>query len=102
MLLGMIMEASAIVITTVPIFVPLCVALGIDLIHFGVIIAVLMAIGTVTPPVGTVMFITCKITGMSVERYSKNMIPWICIMLSVVMLLIVFPQLITYIPGLLK
>jgi tripartite ATP-independent transporter DctM subunit len=99
--LGMIMEASAIVITTVPIFVPLCTALGIDLVYFGVLIAILMAIGTVTPPVGTVMFITCKITGMGVERYTRNMIPWICAMLAVVLLLVIFPQLVTFVPNLL-
>lgn len=98
--MGMIMEASAIVITTVPIIIPLLNALGIDLIYFGVILAIVMSIGTITPPVGTVMFIICKITGLTIEKYTKIIFPWFLVLISVVLLLIFIPQLILFIPSL--
>jgi tripartite ATP-independent transporter DctM subunit len=100
--LGMIMEAAAIVITTVPIIVPVLNALGINLVFFGVIISILMSIGTITPPVGTVMFILCKITGLSIESYTKSIIPWFLVLTGIVILLIFIPQLILFIPDLVK
>jgi len=96
--LGMIMETSAIVITTVPIFVPVLRGMGIDLVYFGVILAVLMSIGTITPPVGTVLFIISKITKISIERLTVVMLPWYGVLLIVVVLIIVFPQIILFIP----
>lgn len=98
--MGMIMEATAIVITTVPIIVPVLNALGIDLVFFGVILAILMSIGTITPPVGTVMFVICKITGLTIERYTKIIIPWFLVEIGVVILLIFIPQLVLFIPSL--
>ncbi len=97
--LGCIMSGSAIVITTVPIFLPLCNAMGIDLVYFGVFVGVLMAIGTTTPPVGTVMFVLCRNTGVSIDRYAKVMIPWFLMILLFCLLLAFFPQLITTLPG---
>jgi tripartite ATP-independent transporter DctM subunit len=96
--LGMIMETSAIVITTVPIFVPVLKGMGIDLVYFGVILALLMSIGTITPPVGTVLFIIAKITKIPIERLTKIMLPWYVVLISVVFLLIIFPQIILFIP----
>lgn len=98
--LGMIMETSAIVITTVPIFVPVLKGMGVDLVYFGVILALLMSIGTITPPVGTVLFIIAKITKIPIERLTKVMLPWYGILLAAVVLLILFPRIILFIPGL--
>lgn len=97
--LGCIMSASAIVITTVPIFLPLCNAMGIDLVYFGVFVGVLMSIGTITPPVGTVMFVLCKNTGISMEQYTKAMLPWFGLIVVYCLLLIIFPQIITFLPS---
>lgn len=99
--LGCIMSAQPIVITTVPIFAPVCNALGIDLIYFGVFVGILMSIGTATPPVGTVMFVICKNTGMSIMEYTKKMIPFFVLMAIWVLLLIIFPQIITWLPSVL-
>jgi len=98
--LGCIMSAQPIVITTVPIFAPVCNALGIDLIYFGVFIGILMSIGTATPPVGTVMFVICKNTGMSVIEYTRKMLPFFGLMVVWLVLLIAFPQIITFFPNL--
>jgi tripartite ATP-independent transporter DctM subunit len=98
--LGMIMETSAIVITTVPIFVPVLKGMGIDLVYFGVILALLMSVGTITPPVGTVLFVIAKITKIPIERLTRVMLPWYGILLVAVILLILFPRIILFIPGL--
>jgi TRAP-type C4-dicarboxylate transport system permease large subunit len=96
----MIMETSAIVITTVPIFVPVLKGMGVDPVYFGVILALLMSIGTITPPVGTVLFVIAKITGIPIERLTRVMLPWYGILLAAVALLILFPRLILFIPEL--
>jgi TRAP-type C4-dicarboxylate transport system permease large subunit len=96
--LGMIMETSAIVITTVPIFVPVLRGMGVDLVYFGIVLALLMSIGTITPPVGTVLFVIAKITKIPIERLTKVMLPWYGVLLTVVLLLIIFPQIILFIP----
>jgi tripartite ATP-independent transporter DctM subunit len=98
--LGCIMDATAIVITTVPIFAPLCAALGIDLVYFGVLVGILMSIGTVTPPVGVSMFVICKNTGLSIESFTKSMLPWYGMMLIYIVILIAFPSIISMLPRL--
>jgi tripartite ATP-independent transporter DctM subunit len=97
--LGCIMSAQPIVITTVPIFAPVCTALGIDLIYFGVFIGILMSIGTATPPVGTVMFVMCKNRGISIEHYTKKMIPFFVLIVLFCLLLVLFPSIVTFLPN---
>jgi len=96
--LGMLMEASAVVLCTVPIVVPLFKVLGIDLIYFGVLVGILMSIGTLTPPVGTVMFILCKANDVPLKRWPKIMMPWFILLFALVLLMIFFPQIITWLP----
>jgi len=98
--LGCIMESSAIVMTTVPIFLPLTNALHIDPVYFGVFVGILMSVGTITPPVGTAMFVICKNTGLSIGEFSKAMIPWFAAIFLFLLLLIFFPQLVTWLPTL--
>jgi len=100
--LGCIMDGSAAVITTVPIFVPLCNAFGIDLVYFGVFVGIIMSIGTMTPPVGTAMFVICRNTGLTIEEYTKTMVPYYGLMVAFVILLVAFPQLVTWLPSLVK
>jgi C4-dicarboxylate transporter DctM subunit len=102
MFLGMIMETSAIVLTTVPIIIPVVQLLHIDLVYLGVVVAVLMSVGTITPPVGTVLFILSKVTGLSIEDITKEMIPWYLVLLFALLIMILFPQVILWLPGLLS
>ena len=100
LLMGMILEASAIIVTTIPIMVPVFNILGIDLVFIGVLASILMSIGTITPPVGTVMFVLCKMTGLSIEKFTRVIIPWLLLHIALVILFIIFPQLITFLPSL--
>ena len=97
----MLMDGGACILCTVPIIVPLFKMLGIDLIYFGVIVCLLMSIGTLTPPVGTCMFVICKMTGMPIERWTKVMIPWLLLLIGLVVLFVFVPPIISFLPGLL-
>lgn len=99
--LGCIMSPTAAIITTVPIFIPICNALGVDLIYFGVLVAILMSIGTITPPVGTVMFIVCRHTGITIDRFTRIMIPWFGMIGIFILILVFFPPVITILPNIL-
>jgi tripartite ATP-independent transporter DctM subunit len=98
--LGMIMETSAIILTTVPILIPVVTILDINLVYLGVVIALLMSIGTITPPVGTVLFILSKSTGMTIESLSKELLPWYAVLAVCVLLCIFVPQIILLLPSL--
>jgi len=99
--LGCIMEATAIVIMTIPIVMPILAHVGIDPIHFGVVLAVNMSIGTLTPPVGIVMFVICQIAELSVEVYTRATLPFILILIAVLFVVTTFPQLVLFLPRLL-
>lgn len=99
--LGCIMEGSAIILTTVPIFVGICNTMGIDLVYFGVFVAVLLSVATVTPPVGTVMFVICKKNDLTIGQYFKNMLPWFGMIVGVCIIIACFPDVTTFLPKLL-
>ena len=99
--LGCIMEGSAIILTTVPIFVGICRTMGIDLVYFGVFVSVLLSVATVTPPVGTVMFVICKKNDLTIGQYFKNMLPWFGMIIFVCVVIACFPILTTLLPTLL-
>lgn len=97
--LGCIMDGSAIVITTVPIFAPLCTMMGIDLVYLGVLVGILMSVGTITPPVGIAMFVVSKNTGIPIERFTKLMLPWYLLIIVFLLILVFVPQIVTLLPA---
>lgn len=99
--LGCIMEGSAIILTTVPIFVSICQSMNIDLVYFGVFVSVLLSVATVTPPVGTVMFVICKKNDMTIGQYFRNMLPWFGMIIFVCLMVAFFPVITTFLPTLL-
>ncbi len=99
LILGCFIEAIAIITMTVPVVMPVLAQAGIDPVHFGVVLALTMSIGTITPPLGIVMFAVCRVTNLSIERYTRLIIPWIVLLISVTLLIVVFPQLVLWIPN---
>lgn len=89
---GNFMEPSAIILIMAPIFFPIAVQLGIDPIHFGIIMVVNMEIGLITPPVGLNLFVSSAVTGMPITRTIRAAMPWLLILLG-------FLMVITYIPA---
>ncbi|AQS52143.1 C4-dicarboxylate ABC transporter permease [Paenalcaligenes hominis] len=88
---GAFMEPSAIILILAPILFPIAMELGIDPIHFGIIMVVNMEIGLITPPVGLNLFVTSAITGMPIGQVIRAALPWLS-------LLLLFLVIVTYVP----
>lgn len=95
---GVFMETSSAIILLTPVFLPLIRSMGITTLHFGILFVVGIAIGMITPPVAINLFVASGITGLSLEKISKAVIPYL-IGLIVVFLAIVFVPML--IPGIL-
>ncbi len=98
---GCFMEALAAMLILIPILVPAAIGLGIDPIQFGVIFVLNLMIGTITPPVGVVLFITSRIADVSFERMSRAILPWLIPLVGVLIAITLWPPLTTWLPGLL-
>ncbi|WP_328187139.1 TRAP transporter large permease [Marinobacter sp. OP 3.4] len=101
LILGTFMETGAIILLAVPIFAPIAQQLGIDMVHFGVVTVVALAIGMATPPVGITLFATCGISGVSIGRLSRAIVPFLIALILGLMVLAYVPFLSTFLPGLL-
>jgi C4-dicarboxylate transporter DctM subunit len=93
LLAGMVMETLAIMIILVPILIPLLTSLGIDLVHFGIILLINLVLGQITPPVGVLLFVSMTIAKVSMGAILKEIWPFL-------IALLVALAIITYIPAL--
>ena len=100
LLVGCFMEAMAAMLILIPILTPAAAQLGIDPIHFGLVFVLNLMIGTITPPVGIVLFVTSKVAGISFEAMSRAILPWITPLLLVLLAVTLWPPLTTWLPGL--
>ena len=89
---GTFMEALANIIILAPLMFPIIRQVGVDPIHFGVILIVSAALGFLTPPVGVNLFVACGISKMSIERLSAAVLPFLLAMLGALGALIAFPE----------
>lgn len=101
LILGMFMESTAIIIMTTPMFVPLIAQLGIDPVHFGIMMLVNVMIGTVTVPVGVLMYVTNDIAGIGMGEYFRHVKPFYLALFGSLALLTLIPILSTFVPNLL-
>ena len=99
--LGMFMEGSIIIILTTPILLPIVTGYGVDPIVFGLIVSVIVTMGNLTPPVGVAMYTVCNILDIKMEDYVKNSLPFILAVAVEVTLMLVFPQMVLFIPNML-
>ena len=90
-LVGMLMEGASATIILAPLLAPIAVQYNINLIHFGMMMVFNMSIGGISPPVGTLMFVTCGVTGCKIKDFLKESIPYF-----IYMIILLF--LITYVP----
>ncbi|MFZ7131124.1 MAG: TRAP transporter large permease [Eubacteriales bacterium] len=89
---GMVMETTAIYVILVPLLWPVAQALGIDVIHFGIVITVNTAIGLLSPPFGVVMFTAASIGDVPIEKLSKKVLPFIAVMIVVLLIITFIPE----------
>ena len=99
-LLGTAVEGTSALIILTPIFVPILVKLGIDPVHFGIVLVTNLTIAGVTPPVGQMMFISSQVLKVPMDDYTMEVLPFLGALLGVLVLLTLFPQLTLWLPNL--
>ncbi|HDK25559.1 MAG TPA: TRAP transporter large permease, partial [Candidatus Atribacteria bacterium] len=98
-ILGMFVDTSCIQVVFVPMVLPLVKALGIDLVHFGVVIVLNMMIGLSTPPFGMLLFIVSGISGTPLRIIIKEVFPMLLVLIIVLLLITYIPQIVLFIPN---
>lgn len=101
LIVGMFIEGNAALLVLIPIFAPMAAALGINDVHFGMVFIFNMAVGSLTPPMGTVMFTTCSITGSKIGDYIRESVPFYLVLLFCLILITYIPQISLFLPNLL-
>lgn len=92
LLLGMVMETTAVLLIVVPVLLPLVTSIGVDPVHLGVIVTAHLLLGTITPPFGILMFTTCAIGRISTLDFQKASLPFY-VAFAILLLLV------TYVPA---
>lgn len=100
LILGMFIEGNAAIIVLVPLLMPTVKLLGIDPIHFGLVMILNLAIGCLTPPMGTVMFVATSITGVKITEFIREVLPLLAALILVLLMVTFIPALTTFLPGL--
>ncbi len=102
LLIGCFLEPVAAITILVPILLPIVLKLGIDPMHFGLVMVLNLMIGLLTPPVGLVLFIMARISGLSIERTMVAILPWFVPLLISLLLITYVPSIVLWLPHLLK
>ena len=100
LIIGMFLEANAALVMLVPVLYPIALALGVDPVHFGVVVVLNLCIGLITPPVGLCLNIACMIARSPLERGSVAILPFLAAALAVLLLVTLVPQASLLLPGL--
>ena len=98
---GTFMDMTPAVLIFTPIFLPVAVELGVDPVHFGVVMILNLCVGLCTPPVGTVLFVGCGVAGLPVASVIRALLPLYTAMLLVLLAVTLLPQLSLFLPRLL-
>ncbi len=99
--LGMFLEGGAVLIIVAPLLVPVIKTMGIDIVHFGLVLIVNIMIGGITPPFGSMMFTTCTITNVKVGDFMKEIWPFIIALVLVLLVVTYIPSIVMFLPNLL-
>jgi TRAP-type C4-dicarboxylate transport system permease large subunit len=95
---GCFLEPTAAITILVPILVPICQKLGIDLVHFGLVMVLNLMIGLLHPPMGMVLFVLARVAKLSVERTTMAILPWLVPLLGSLIIITYFPKLVLWLP----
>jgi len=102
LILGGPMDMAPMILIMTPILLPVCTAMGIDPVHFGLILIFNAGMGLLTPPVGTVLFVGCGIGGVSLTQGTKAMMPFFSAMLVVLLIITYIPSVVLWLPSMFK
>lgn len=98
LMLGCALEGTAILLIIVPVFIPTAQALGIDLVHFGVVVVVNIMIGLVTPPYGLLLFVMNNITGAPLKKIVQEILPFLAVLIGALLVITFFPDFVLWLP----
>jgi TRAP-type C4-dicarboxylate transport system permease large subunit len=98
LVLGMFMDTNSIQLVFVPIVIPVMRALGVDMVHFGVVIVLNMMIGLSTPPFGMLLFIVSGISQAKMKDVIREMLPFIVLFIGVLLLITFVPETVLWLP----
>ena len=101
LVLGCVLEGTTIILVILPIFIPTAKALGIDLVHFGVVTIFNIMIGLILPPHGLLLFIAQAISGASLRHIIRDMMPFVYSMIVALFIITYFPETVLWLPRLL-
>lgn len=99
-ILGCFLDVNVIQLVFVPIFIPIAKTLGIDMVHFGVMLCLNMMMGLATPPFGMLLFIVSGIGKCPLQKVIKEIIPMVLIIIAVLLLITYVPEIVMWLPGL--
>jgi TRAP-type C4-dicarboxylate transport system permease large subunit len=95
---GCFLEPTAAITLLVPILIPICLKLGIDPVHFGLVMVLNLMIGLLHPPMGTVLFVLSRVAKLSIERTTIAILPWLVPLLATLLLCTYVPQIVLWLP----
>jgi tripartite ATP-independent transporter DctM subunit len=98
LLLGCVLDATTIILVIIPLFLPTCRELGIDLVHFGVVAIVNCMIGLITPPYGILLFVLNAVTGIPLSEIIREIWPFLIALLLALFALVLWPGLVLWLP----
>jgi TRAP-type C4-dicarboxylate transport system permease large subunit len=97
---GMFIDSNVNTLLLTPIFLPVLTAMGVDPVHFGIIMMTMVTMGCMTPPVGTALYIVCDILDCPVEVYFKQTAPFYAAVILLDIILIFIPAVVMWLPNL--
>ncbi len=98
LVLGCLLEAGTILLVVIPMFIPTAQTLGVDLVHFGVVVVVNVMIGLITPPYGLLLFIVANITGLPLKTIIREMWPFLVVLISALLFITFVPETVLWLP----
>ena len=102
LIVGIFMEPLPALLILIPVLVPVVSAVGIDLVHFGLVMVFNLCIGLITPPVGILLYICAKFANVSLEEESRELMPFLLASLMVLVIITVFPSTVLWLPAMFK
>jgi C4-dicarboxylate transporter DctM subunit len=102
LVVGCVMETLAAILILAPILFPIVENFGIDIIHFGIMMIINLAIGFITPPVGVNLFVACGLTGMGFDELTKSILPFLIALLVGLAFITYIPEITLLLPNLLN
>jgi C4-dicarboxylate transporter, DctM subunit len=98
--LGCFLEGTTILLVVVPVLLPTAQLLGIDPVHFGVVVVLNVMIGLITPPFGLLLFLMTKIANVSLSSLTREVLPFLAVMIAALALITLLPDAVLWLPRL--